>query len=201
MYLKREISERTIRLINEGDTKAFEDLYAAYYVFLGSVATKYVYQVEIAREIINDVFLNLWNNRTTLVFPIHAYLVCAVRNRCLNYVQRKRMNEYSLTEADEQLYAFREAQISQDEQPLAQLENKELQEQIRQAIDSLPEKCRHIFIQYLYHNKTYEEIAELYAISNVTVRRQVGIALEKLRKLLGNLNMPLYLALLFFKNN
>lgn len=201
MYLKREISERTIRLINEGDAKAFEDLYAAYYVFLGSVATKYVYQVEIAREIINDVFLNLWNNRTTLVFPIHAYLVCAVRNRCLNYVQRKRMNEYSLTEADEQLYAFREAQISQDEQPLAQLENKELQEQIRQAIDSLPEKCRHIFIQYLYHNKTYEEIAELYAISNVTVRRQVGIALEKLRKRLGNLNMPLYLALLFFKNN
>lgn len=201
MYLKREINERTIRLINQGDTRAFEDLYAAYYVFLGSVATKYVYQVEIAREIINDVFLNLWHNRTTLVFPIHAYLVRAVRNRCLNYLQRKRMNECSLTEIDEQLYAFHESQINQDEHPLAQLENKELQEQIRQAIYSLPEKCRHIFVQYLYHNKTYEEIAASYGISNVTVRRQVGIALEKLRKLLGNLNMPLYLALLFFKNN
>lgn len=201
MYLKKEINEETIRLINQGDTRAFEDLYAAYYVYLGSVATKYVYQVEIAREIINDVFLNLWNNRTTLFFPIHSYLVCAVRNRCLNYLQRKRMNECSLTEAEEQLYAFHEAQISQDEQPLTQLENKELQEQIRQAIYSLPERCRNIFIQYLYHNKSYEEIADLYAISNVTVRRQVGIALEKLRKMLGNLPMPLYLLLLFFKNN
>lgn len=201
MYRKREINEETIRLINQGDARAFEDLYAAYYVYLGSVATKYVYQVEIAREIINDVFLNLWNNRTTLAFPVHSYLICAVRNRCLNYVQRKRMNEHTLTEAEEQLYAFHEAEISQDDQPLAQLENKELQEQIRQAIHSLPEKCRNIFIQYLYHNKTYEEIADLYSISNVTVRRQVGIALEKLRKILGNLNMPLYLVLLFFKNN
>lgn len=196
MYLKREINEETIRLINQGDAKAFEDLYTAYYVFLGSVATKYVYQVEIAREIINDVFLNLWHNRATLVFPVHSYLVCAVRNRCLNYLQRKRMSEYPLTEVEEQLYAFHEARISQDEHPLAQLENKELQEQIRQAVNSLPDKCRNIFIQYLYHNKTYEEIAEVYAISPVTVRRQVGIALEKLRKRLGNLNMPLYLLLL-----
>lgn len=196
MYLKKEINEETIRLINQGDARAFEDLYAAYYVFLGSVATKYVYQVEIAREIINDVFLNLWHNRATLQFPVHTYLVYAVRNRCLNYLQRKRLSEYSLTDVEEQLYAFHEAQISQDEQPLAQLENKELQAQIRQAVDALPEKCRNIFIQYLYQNKSYEEIADLYAISNVTVRRQVGIALEKLRKKLGNIDMPLYLLLL-----
>lgn len=196
MYLKREINEETIRLINQGDARAFEDLYAAYYVFLGGVATKYVYQVEIAREIINDVFLSLWHNRTTLMFPIHSYLVYAVRNRCLNYLQRKRLSEYPLTDVEEQIYAFHEAQISQDEHPLAQLENKELQEQIRQAVNSLPEKCRNIFIQYLYHNKSYEEIADLYAISTVTVRRQVGIALDKLRKRLGNINMPLYLLLL-----
>lgn len=196
MYLKKEINEETIRLINQGDARAFEDLYAAYYVFLGSVATKYVYQVEIAREILNDVFLNLWHNRATLEFPVHAYLVYAVRNRCLNYLQRKRLSEYPLTDVEEQLYAFHEAQISQDEQPLAQLENKELQAQIRQAVDALPEKCRNIFIQYLYQNKSYEEIADLYSISNVTVRRQVGIALEKLRKRLGNLDMPLYLLLL-----
>lgn len=198
MYRKREINEETIRLINQGDARAFEDLYAAYYVFLGSVATKYVYQVEIAREIINDVFLNLWHNRATLAFPVHSYLVCAVRNRCLNYLQRKRLSELSLTEVQEQLFAFQEAQISQDEQPLAQLENKEIQEEVRRAVDALPEKCRNIFIQYLYHNKSYEEIAALYAISTITVRRQVGIAMEKLRKSLAKLNAPLYLLLLFF---
>lgn len=198
MYRKREINEETIRLINQGDARAFEDLYAAYYVFLGSVATKYVYQVEIAREIINDVFLNLWHNRATLAFPVHSYLVCAIRNRCLNYLQRKRLSELSLTEVQEQLFAFQEAQISQDEQPLAQLENKEIQEEVRRAVDALPEKCRNIFIQYLYHNKSYEEIAALYAISTITVRRQVGIAMEKLRKSLAKLNAPLYLLLLFF---
>lgn len=198
MYRKREINEETIRLINQGDARAFEDLYAAYYVFLGSVATKYVYQVEIAREIINDVFLNLWHNRSTLAFPVHPYLVCAVRNRCLNYLQRRRMSEFSLTEAQEQLFAFQEAQISQDEQPLAQLENKEIQDEVRRAVYALPEKCRNIFIQYLYYNKSYEEIAGLYAISTITVRRQVGIAMEKLRKSLAKLNAPLYLLLLFF---
>ncbi|WP_455640336.1 RNA polymerase sigma-70 factor [Parabacteroides sp.] len=196
MHRDQKINKDTIQAINQGDIKAFETLYAAYYVFLGTVATKYVYQIEVAREITNDVFLNLWSNRATLDFPIHSYLICAVRNRCLNYIQRKRMSEFPLTDVQEQLLSFQEIQINQEELPLTQLEYKEMQEQIRQAVYSLPEKCRNIFIQYLYHNKTYDEIADLYSISNSTVRGQIRIAMAKLKVLLADLRIYAYLVLL-----
>ena len=55
-----------------------------------------------------------------------------------------------------------------------------------------PLKCRDIFVQYLYHNKTYEEIAITNHISSSTVRVQIKIGLAKLRELLGDL-YPLFL--------
>ncbi|MCC8096588.1 MAG: hypothetical protein LIP05_15405 [Tannerellaceae bacterium] len=52
-----------------------------------AVATKYIYDPETAKEIVNDVFLNIWNNHTPLTSPVNAYLVKAVRNRCLNHLR------------------------------------------------------------------------------------------------------------------
>ncbi len=81
--------------------------------------------------------------------------------------------------------------------PLAYLENKEFEEKIYRAVDSLPAKCRDIFVQYLYHNKTYEEIAITNHISSSTVRVQIKIGLAKLRELLGDL-YPLFLLIFNF---
>lgn len=51
-----EIREDTIKRLNKGDTKSFELLYSTYYVYLCAVATKYIFNSETAREIVNDVF-------------------------------------------------------------------------------------------------------------------------------------------------
>ena len=53
-----EIREDTIKRLNKGDTKSFELLYSTYYVYLCAVATKYIFNSETAREIVNDVFLS-----------------------------------------------------------------------------------------------------------------------------------------------
>ena len=60
------IEKEVIQRVNNGDTKAFELLYSTYYVYLCAVAVKYVYKPEMAEEIVNDVFLNVWNNRSSL---------------------------------------------------------------------------------------------------------------------------------------
>lgn len=52
------VKEDIISRINNGDAKAFEQLYTTFYVYLCAVATKYVYNPEAAREIVNDVFMN-----------------------------------------------------------------------------------------------------------------------------------------------
>lgn len=93
--------------------------------------------------------------------------------------------------------SIQELQIDADPHPLAYLENKEFEEKIYRAVDSLPAKCRDIFVQYLYHNKTYEEIAITNHISSSTVRVQIKIGLAKLRELLGDL-YPLFLLIFKF---
>ena len=79
------VDEEVIRRINRGDTNAFGELYKAYYVYLCTVATKYVFDPEAAQEIINNVFLNIWHHRLTLSTPVTAYLIRAVQNRSLNH--------------------------------------------------------------------------------------------------------------------
>lgn len=178
------ITEDTIRRLNQGDAKAFEQLYNRYYVYLSTVATKYLYSPQTAQEIVNDVFLGVWNRRGELAYPITSYLVASVRNRCLNHLRDRRLEEIPLGEVTEQLLAIQEEQISADPYPLARLETEEVEKQIASAIDTLPPKCRAIFVQYLYQNQTYEEIALANHISPSTVRVQIKIGLGKMRQLL-----------------
>lgn len=195
--LMPEIREDIINRINEGDVKAFELLYTTYYVYLCAVATKYIFNSEVSREIVNDVFINVWNNRSTLVYPVHAYLIRSVQNRSLNHLREKCLQTVSMSDVQEHLLTIQEQQITIESHPLAYLENKELENEIYNAIDQLPKKCRDIFIQHLYHNKSYEEIAQIYNISQSTVRGQIKIGLSKLRELLGDF-YPLFLLLFNF---
>lgn len=178
------LSKETIERINKGDAKAFEKLYSTYYVYLCSIATKYIYDTETAKEIVNDVFINTWNNRATLNDPVTPYLVRAVQNRCLNHIQRKRTQEVPLTDVQEQLLTIQEQAINADDHPLAWLEDKEFETFVADAIDSLPAKCKDIFQQYLYQHKTYEEIAEANGIAPSTVRVQIKIGLSKIKELI-----------------
>lgn len=192
-----EIREDIINRINEGDVKAFELLYTTYYVYLCAVATKYIFNSEVSREIVNDVFINVWNNRSTLVYPVHAYLIRSVQNRSLNHLREKCLQTVSMSDVQEHLLTIQEQQITIESHPLAYLENKELENEIYNAINQLPKKYRDIFIQHLYHNKSYEEIAQIYNISQSTVRGQIKIGLSKLRELLGDF-YPLFLLLFNF---
>ena len=181
------IEKEVIQRVNNGDTKAFELLYSTYYVYLCAVAVKYVYKPEMAEEIVNDVFLNVWNNRSSLFYPIKAYLVRAVQNQCLSYYRKKRLDEIAVSDIKDYTVEIYEQLVYLDSSPLACLENKELANQISKAIDQLPEKCREIFIQHLYYNNTYEEIARMKIFSSSTVRVQIKQGLSKLRVLLGDL--------------
>lgn len=195
-----EIKEDIIARIKEGDIKAFEVLYSSCYVYLCAVATKYILNAEASREIVNDVFVNVWNNRSTLAYPVWAYLIRAVQNRCLNHLRGQRLQTISMSDVQEHLLTIQEQQIGEDSHPLAYLENKEFEERIYSAVHLLPEKCRDIFVQYLYHNKTYDEIAESNHISPSTVRVQIKIGLSKLKILLGDY-YPLFLLVFNFLKN
>ena len=194
------LKEEIIRKINQGDPGAFRQLYSAYYTYLCAVATKYIHQAEDAQEIVNDVFLNIWKNKVELTAPVGPYLIRAVKNRCINYITRQKMTEVSLTDVQEQLLTIQEEEVGKDENPLAYLENKELEELIEKAVKTLPPKCRTIFEQHLYQNMSYEEIAKENKIAASTVRVQIKIGLERIKTILGD-HYPLFLLLLHLPVN
>jgi len=183
----KKIDENVIRGIAGGEERAFSLLYDCYYTYLNTVAYCYIFNREVANEIVNDVFINIWHKRSTLSYPIHSYLVQSVKNGCLNHIRSKRTNERVLTEHKKQLLDFQEEYILSNPTPLQYVETQEIEKEVRNAIEKLPEKCRIIFEQYLFSGKLPEDIANELSLNVSTVRVQIKNALDKLKISLNHL--------------
>lgn len=193
----KKIDENIIRRLAKGEEKAFALLYDSYYTYLNTVALCYVINRDAANEVVNDVFINVWHKRSTLVFPIHSYLVQSVKNGCLNYIRSQKSLERVLGEHTKLMLDFQEEYILSNPTPLQYVESQEIEKEVLKAIDQLPEKCRHIFEQYLFNGKLPDEIAKDLLISVSTVRVQLKNALDKLKISLNHL-ITIFL-ILFFK--
>lgn len=171
--------------INRGDERAFAVLYNHYFTYLCTCAAGYIFDAEAAKEVVNDVFVHIWNKQTELEFPVHAYLLRCVQNGCLNYIRSLRSRERVLDEFKEDLLSFQEEYCRSGETPLQLLEVEELKKQVHTAIGLLPEKCRFIFEKYLYQNQSPQEIADECRLSVNTVRVQIKKAFDRLKEQVG----------------
>jgi len=166
--------------IRREDSKSYEKLFITYAQPLINFARRFVYDTSIAENIVQDVFLDLWINRSELdpSLNIKSYLYTAVKNRALkqlrhgNVVRRSAKNLKSFDHA---------IKTPEDE-----LNIKEINTRFHQAIDELPEKCRIIFSMNRFDDITYREIAEILGISVKTVETQMGRALKFLRHRLAD---------------
>lgn len=129
-----------------------------------------------AREVVQELFVHLWENRERLILPEQpkSYLLTAVRNRCINRHKKK-------SDAPESLQYLDDVVLS-DADSSTVLETKELETQLNLLIDALPEKCREIFMLSRFERLSYREIAEMLDISVKTVENQIANALKSLRK-------------------
>ena len=182
-----QIDEHVIRQINAGDEKAFSQLYGAYYVYLNSIAAYYVIDSNIGGEIVDDVFLNIWNRKHTLVYPVHSYLVRSVQNGCLNYIRMQQAQQNVYKEHKERLLSFQEYHILSTPLPLQYVEMRETETEIRFAVDSLPPQCKAVFEAYFYSGKSADTIADELNISISTVRVQLKKAMDRLKSMLKHL--------------
>lgn len=186
-------NQQLINGIREGDLTAFEELHKRYYIFLCLVAEHIVRNPCDAEEIVSDVFVKLWNIRKKfeITVSLKAYLVKAVRNTSLNYLERNKTNNNltdSLSNSDDKLLAW------DSDYPLGQLYEKEIISILDHGIETLPEACREIFILSRDKDLQYSEIASKLGLSVNTIKTQMKIALSRLRE---NLKDYLIILLLF----
>ena len=152
----------------------FESLFRYNFRPLCLYALHYVGDVEIAEDIVQESFMTLWEKleQGTSVVNMRAYLYMVVRNRCLDRLKKKGLETESLKPND--TYGI----IDDDE---AQ-ERSQVEARLWTAIDTLPDKCREVFIMSKRDGLKYEEIAEELGLSVNTVRNQVSKALKVLKE-------------------
>ena len=191
--MQRDLVDKAIvQQVNKGSEQAFAELYKAYYAYLNAVAIYYLQDKEVAQEVVDDVFLNVWEKRENLVFPIHYYLVRSVQNGCLNYIRSQRALQTALDGHRDEVLFFLEEHILSTSTPLEDVELKETEAEIRRVVDNLPVKMRAVFEAYFYDGKSAEEIAEEMNLSVNTIRVQIKNALDKLKQSLKHLLFIIY---------
>lgn len=161
------------------------ELFEGYYAMLRGIAAGYLCNSQQAEEVVSDVYCYIWENREKLNIhtSIKAYMVTAVRNRCLNCLEQSKRERALLSSVPvdacrEDLFALSSST------PLADMISKEQEVAIEQAFNALPTECREVFRLSRLENLTYEEVAQQKNISVNTVKTQMKIALQKLRQAL-----------------
>ncbi|MBR1890038.1 MAG: RNA polymerase sigma-70 factor [Alloprevotella sp.] len=177
-----------IKPIANGDIASFETLYRYRYADLCGWAWQIVGSKEKAEEVVDDVFTQVWKNRSTLstILHIDSYLYAAVRNSCLNELKsksRRQENNTLSVDADIDVEILAEA-FHDENDGYEQYAFQEVQTRLAEAIDSFPEKMRNVFVQSRREGLTMDEIAVRNDISANTVRYHLKEALSRLRQVL-----------------
>ena len=172
-----DITDKVIlKRIAQNDEDAYASLFQQFYVQLCRFSLKYVREEAISEEIVQEVFVTLWEKRRDLTIhsSLKAYLFQSVKNSSINYLNSR------FAKQDFQRDYFDEKEIPVNDTQEA-LTYEELQQVVQQAIDHLPAKCRAIYSLSRNTGMSYKEIAEELGISIKTVENQMGIALKKLK--------------------
>lgn len=186
--------EDCIEAIKGGNRAAFRYCFDLYYQRLCHYTSNFTLDFDQAEDIVQGVFIKLWNNREHLIITtsLKSYLYKSCYYKYIDLYRKKKNISEKLEE-----YRY---------QKLMNLEEKEAdpkQEKItilNQAIQELPPKCREIFVLSKFDGLKYQEIADHLNISKKTVENQIGKAYSFLRDAVGNnlISITLLLAAILF---
>lgn len=159
--------------------ESFQLLYKEYYDSLVSFAESYVARRDVAEDIVQEIFVGLWEKEPRFFSKtaLNTYLYTSVRNSALDFLKHLEVeNRY----AEHFLSASRESRWE------ARLD-EEMLNLLFQAIDRLPGRCREIFLMHL-DGLSNEEIACELNLSVLTVKTQKKKAMKMLREHFGSRN-------------
>ena len=163
--------------IRQGDLEAYETIFKAYYQSLCIFALRYLKRTDLAEEIVQDIFVNIWEKRSSLVFEVSlkSYLYRAVHNNSLKFLQHQKVVDK---------HAKRVMDRGEDyfSEPSQNLQVEELNAKLGIAFAAMSDKTREIFEMSRNEGLKYQEIAEKLRISVKTVEAHMGNALKILRE-------------------
>ena len=151
-----------------------DEAFRCYYKPLCLYAMHYLHDMYLVEDVVQDCFVELWErmNDEKTVSSVKAYLYMMVRNRCLDTLKKGNRIDCNVSLSDL-------AGVIQDEEAE---ERSLIEARLWTAIDSLPEKCREVFLLSKRDGLKYKEIADKLNISTKTAENQVAKAMKVLKE-------------------
>ena len=148
-----------------------------------AVALRYVQNRMVAEDIVSDSFVTYWENRAgTLVENVPAYVLTAVKNSCLNWLQRQVKHTQAHADlASTELRLLRQNIATLEANMPRTVFMAEVAEIIRSELQRMPERTRKVFVAHKFRDMTYGEIAALYGLSEGQVQSDLRTATRQLR--------------------
>jgi RNA polymerase sigma-70 factor (ECF subfamily) len=176
IVIQRELVAR----LQEGCQKALGELYAQYYQRIFQLAMQFLHSPEMAEEIVQDVFVKLWQKRheIDLERPVEAWLYTVAKNKVINSFKRK-AREQAICRTTE---APVEKEIEGMARPDHQLQQEQVATLLSQAIGHLPEKQQEVYKLARLEGYSRNEIAEQMQISALTVKTHMARAMVSVRQ-------------------
>ncbi|MEX2380654.1 MAG: RNA polymerase sigma-70 factor [Vicingaceae bacterium] len=169
-------NQKLAKQIKQGDIRAYELLFKAYYQALCNFAYTFTEDLSVSEDIVQEIFVKLWEKRSELNIKdsIKSYLFQSTKNACFNHLKHQKVHRKF------EVYSKKNDPFSQDTSE--EVNAKQLAALVDTAIEALPEKRKKVFHLSRQEGLKYKEIADKLGVSIKTVETQMGLALKFLRR-------------------
>ena len=189
----QNLSEQLLlRKCSEGDPAAFHEIYGQYKAFVFAVVAARLDDKDDAKDITQDIFINLWDSRSRLdeIRDFKTYLYVLSRNKVISAYRKQSIRikgeEYLLQQLSELEHSAEDHRLAQ-----------ELNNSILKVVERLPETMRNCYNLSRNEGKRNAEIAGILNVSEKTVRNNVSEALKRLKLTLNSSHPELMIWALF----
>lgn len=181
--------------IQKGNLKAFETLYFDMQPRLFAFSRKFIDDIEICKDIVQEIFHELWENRQTtrIKTSLKAYLFRVLHNKCLNHIRDRKVEDKYISYVDFKLKETELLFYNQDWEGYKSVFFQEVLQIFKKSMEELPEGCREVMLMSRVEGLSNKEIAEKLDISLRTVENQIYRALKILK-----VNLKDYLPLVLY---
>jgi RNA polymerase sigma-70 factor (family 1) len=179
-----------VEKLQKGDIEAFDLIYDKYSRKLYSFGLKYLRSTDEAEELVQLVFLKLWENYKNLKkeSSFKSYLFTIAYNDICKIFRKRNYNQKFI---EDSLYESSQSSSYSEER----IDYKSILNQVRQIIDKLPEKQRVIFEKSRFEGKSTKEISKEIGLSPGTIDNYISKSLQFIRSKIQSDNLP---SVLFF---
>ena len=169
--------QKLINGLKRGDMHAYEQAFHTYYPKFVHFANFIVNDFEVAKDLVQNVFLKVWHHRDRLdeSLSLNNYLFVLTKREVLNHLRSQKAFESLETLSEVKGSSHR----ADDEVEVAMIRNQ---------VNKLPEQRRNVFILSRYYGLPHKEIARQLDISEKTVERHITLAGKQLRDVLDELS-------------